>query len=33
LAETMIQTTHEVVKKMEAIEKRLDATHATLGAQ
>lgn len=33
LAETMIQTTQEVVKKMEEVEKRLDATHAMLEAQ
>jgi len=33
LADTMIQTTQEVVKKMEAVEKRLDATHAMLEAQ
>jgi len=33
LADTMIQTTQDVVKKMEEIEKRLDATHAMLEAQ
>jgi hypothetical protein len=33
LADTMICTTEEVVKKMVIIEKRLDATHAILGDQ
>ena len=33
LADTMIKTTQEVVKKMEKIEERLDATHAMLEAQ
>ena len=33
LADTMIKTTQEVVKKMEEIEKRLDTTHAMLKAQ
>ena len=33
LADTMISTTEEVVKKMAAIEKRLDATHAILEDQ
>jgi competence protein ComGC len=33
LADTMIQTTQEVVKKMEEIEQRLDATHAILEKQ
>jgi predicted DNA-binding protein len=33
LADTMIQTTQEVVKKMDALEKRLDKTHAILEAQ
>lgn len=32
LADTMIRTTQEVVKKMEEVEKRLDATHAMLEA-
>lgn len=30
LADVMIQTTKEVVKKMDRIEKQLDATHAIL---
>ena len=30
LADTMIQTTKDVVKKIEAIEKKLDETHALL---
>ena len=30
LADTMIKTTQEVVAKIEAIEKRLDETHAML---
>jgi chlorite dismutase len=30
LADTMIKTAREVVEKMDAIEKRLDATHAIL---
>ena len=33
LADTMIKTTQEIVKKMEEIEKRLDATHAMLKDQ
>lgn len=33
LADTLIQTTREVVKKMDAVEKRLDETHAMLEAQ
>lgn len=33
LADTMIQTTKEVVEKMDALEKRLDETHAILEAQ
>ena len=33
LADIMIQTTQEVVRKMEEVEKRLDATHALLEAQ
>ena len=33
LADTMIKTTQEVVKKMEKIEEQLDATHAMLEAQ
>jgi len=33
LADTMIKTTQEVVKKMEEIEKRFDATHAMLKVQ
>ena len=32
LADTMIKTTQEVVKKIEEIEKRLDDTHAKLEA-
>ncbi len=30
LADTMIKTTREVVEKIDAIEKRLDETHAIL---
>ncbi len=30
LADTMIQTTQEVVAKIESLEKRLDETHAML---
>ncbi len=30
LTDTMIKTTHEVVKKIEAVETRLDETHAML---
>jgi predicted DNA-binding protein len=30
LAETMIRTTQEVVNKIDAVEKRLDETHAML---
>jgi len=33
LAETMIKTTQEVVEKIDAVEKRLDETHAMLEAQ
>ncbi len=33
LADTMIQTTQEVVKKIDAVEKKLDETHALLEAQ
>jgi hypothetical protein len=33
LAETMIQTTQEIVEKIDAVEKRLDETHALLEAQ
>ena len=33
LADTMINTTKEVVDKMAAIEKQLDATHAILEKQ
>jgi hypothetical protein len=33
LADTMIQTTQDVVKKIEAIEKKLDETHALLEDQ
>ena len=32
LAETMIKTTQEVVKKIDAVEKKLDETHAMLEA-
>ncbi len=32
LADTMIKTTQEVVKKMKTIENRLDSTHTTLDA-
>ena len=30
LAETMIRTTQEVINKIDAVEKRLDKTHAML---
>ena len=33
LADTMIKTTREVVEKIDAIEKRLDETHAILEAK
>ena len=33
LTDTMIETTQEVVKKIEEAEKRLDDTHAMLEAQ
>ena len=33
LADTMIKTTREVVGKIDAIEKRLDETHAMLEAK
>lgn len=33
LADTMIKTTQELVKKMEEIEKRLDTSHAMLKVQ
>ena len=33
LADTMIETTQEVVKKIDAIEKKLDETHAILEAK
>ncbi len=33
LADTMIKTTREVVEKIDAIEKRLDETHAMLEAE
>jgi hypothetical protein len=33
LADTMIRTTKEVVKKIDAVEKRLDETHAMLEAR
>jgi chlorite dismutase len=33
LADTMIQTTREAVEKIDAIEKRLDETHAMLEAK
>ena len=33
LAEIMIKTTQDVVKRIEEIEKRLDTTHAMLEAQ
>jgi len=33
LADTMIETTREIVKKMKTIESRLDDTHITLGAR
>jgi hypothetical protein len=33
LADTLISTTREVIKKIDAIEKRLDETHAMLEAR
>ena len=33
LADTMIQTTENLIKKIDEIEKRLDDTHALLEAQ
>ena len=33
LADTMIKTTQEVVKRIDAVEKRLDETHAMLEDQ
>ena len=33
LADTMVKTTREVVEKIDAIEKRLDETHAMLEAK
>lgn len=33
LADTMIRTTHDLIEKMDTIEKRLNATHALLEAQ
>jgi len=33
LADTMIQTTENLIKKMDEREKRLDETHALLEAQ
>ena len=33
LADTMIKTTQAVVKKMDAVEKRLDETHAMIEAR
>lgn len=33
LADTMIKTTQDVVKKIEEVEKRLDETHAMLEGQ
>ena len=33
LADTMIKTTQEVVKKIDAVEKKLDETHAMLEGQ
>ena len=33
LADTVIKTTREVVEKIDAIEKRLDETHAMLDAK
>lgn len=33
LADTMIQTTENLIKKMDEIEKRLEETHALLEAQ
>jgi hypothetical protein len=33
LADTMIQTTENLIKRMDEIEKRLDETHALLEAQ
>jgi len=32
LAETMLSTTQDIIKKIETIEKRLDETHTKLGA-
>ncbi len=32
LAETMLSTTHHIIKKIETIEKRLDESHTKLGA-
>ena len=32
LAETMLSTTHTIIKKIELIEKRLDKTHTKIGA-
>ena len=33
LADTMIQTTENLIKRMDEIEKRLDETHALVAAQ
>ncbi len=33
LADTMIKTTQDVVKKIDAVEKKLDETHAMLETQ
>jgi ribosome recycling factor len=33
LAETMVQTTENLIKKMDEIEKRLDETHALVEVQ
>ena len=33
LADTMIKTTQEVIEKIDAVEKKLDETHAKLEAQ
>ena len=33
LADTMIKTTQDVVKKIDAVEKKLDETHAMLEGQ
>ena len=33
LADTMIKTTQEVIEKIDAVEKKLDETHATLEAR